>query len=442
LILLLVSSLVENGAGTGWTVWILLVNNFNHFSEWYTKFIDINLDKLLYYSDIVIVNPTRCKENLILWCKCWLWNKILIKGFTNKKNICLENYFINIIHQRLNVGPLIQDEKRPNLRALYCVPLLEKIRTWKVKALLPLVFCGGRAARFISTFNTNKTSLSENKSIFNEWLVGFTDGDGSFSVIFQNNKWSLVFKLSQSTYNLRVLHFIKTQLGVGRVTIDKGEQMASFVIRDLNTINSVIIPIFDTFPLLTSKYFKFLIFKKAAIILSNKNLSKVEKDKLIWELKSTFLPLNYVSPAWSVVNNLVFNHEMADKVMTKAWLVGFTEAEGSFYLVKKESNRLVHGFEITKKLDEIVLISIKYLLHITTNVQHKKAGYYSISTTNSRAIENIISYYKNTMKGMKSVEYRIWSRSYAKFKGNYIALDKIRTNIRIMRKQYQTFNTE
>lgn len=338
---------------------------------------------------------------------------------------------MNIIHQRLNVGPLIKYEKGSNFGTVSCV--LEIIRTWKVKTL---------KARFISTFNTNKTSLSENKNIFNEWLVGFTDGDGSFSVIFQNNKWSLVFKLSQSTYNLRVLHFIKSQLGVGKVTIEKGEQMASFVIRDLNTINSVIIPIFDTFPLLTSKYFNFLIFKKAAMILSNKNLSKIDKDKLIWELKSTFLPLNYVSPAWSVVKNLVINHETADKVMTKAWLVGFTEAEGSFYLVKKENNRLVHGFEMTQKLDEIVLISIKYLLHITTNVQHKKAGYYSICTTNSRAIENIIAYYKNTMKGMKSVEYRIWSRSYAKFKGNYIALDKIRTNIRIMRKQYKTFNTE
>jgi hypothetical protein len=68
---------------------------------------------------------------------------------------------------------------------------------------------------------------------------------------------------------------------------------------------------------------------------------------------------------------------------------------------------LVHAFEITQKLDEIVLIAIKYLLHISTSIQHKKAGYYSLVTTNSRAIENIIQYYKNTMKGMKSVEYRI-----------------------------------
>jgi hypothetical protein len=124
--------------------------------------------------------------------------------------------------------------------------------------------------------------------------------------------------------------------------------------------------------------------------------------------------------------------------MSKSWLVGFTEAEGSFYLVKKSENRLIHAFEINQKLDEIVLICIKHLLHISTQVQHKKAGYYSLSTTNSRAIENIILFYSNTMKGMKSVEYRIWARSYNNDKGNFIALNKIRNNVRIMRTKYQT----
>jgi hypothetical protein len=71
---------------------------------------------------------------------------------------------------------------------------------------------------------------------------------------------------------------------------------------------------------------------------------------------------------------------------------------------------LVHAFEITQKLEQIVLIAIKFTLGIKTKVssaKQKKAGYFSLVTTNSRAIENIIDYYKNTMKGMKSFEYRI-----------------------------------
>jgi hypothetical protein len=89
-------------------------------------------------------------------------------------------------------------------------------------------------------------------------------------------------------------------------------------------------------------------------------------------------------------------------------MVGFIEAEGSFYLVSKEQTRIVHGFGITQKLDKIVLDSIKYILHIPTTVKYKsKHNYYILDTTNSRAIENIIKYFHNTMKGMKSVEYRI-----------------------------------
>lgn len=114
----------------------------------------------------------------------------------------------------------------------------------------------------------------------------------------------------------------------------------------------------------------------------------------------------------------------------KYWLVGFTEAEGSFYLVSKTSTRIVHAFEITQKLDIIVLEAISRILGISVS---KKKTYNSIVTTNSRAISNIIDYYSNTMKGIKSVEFRIWARSYAKYKGQYVELHRIRENVRAFR---------
>lgn len=288
--------------------------------------------------------------------------------------------------------------------------------------------------------NINKNSLSENKDIFNQWLVGFTDGDGTFSITRQNNTWSLIFQIGQSTYNLRVLNFIKNQLGVGTIQIEKDKTLALFRIRDRVVLESVIFPIFDKYPLLTTKQFNYDKFKRAHAILSNNSLTKSEKDVLIFEIVNTLLPIDYISPAWSLVNNIVSNFDTASKVMSKSWLVGFTEAEGSFYLVSKSKDRLVHAFEITQKLDLIVLTAIKYILHIKTNVQFNKSGYYTIVTTNSRAIENIIQYYKNTMKGMKSLEYRIWARSYAKDKGNFLALNKIRNSVRVMKAKYITLN--
>ena len=66
---------------------------------------------------------------------------------------------------------------------------------------------------------------------FQQWLVGMTDGDGSFSVLRQNDKWTLTFKISQNTYNLRALYYIKQQLGVGKVSVESNRDMGSFRIR-------------------------------------------------------------------------------------------------------------------------------------------------------------------------------------------------------------------
>lgn len=280
--------------------------------------------------------------------------------------------------------------------------------------------------------SVNKSKLYENKDNFHKWLVGFTDGDGSFSIIrVAKGKWTLFFKITQSSYNLRVLYFIKSQLEVGSVHVESNSRSnADFRIRDRKTIGSVILPIFDKYPLLTSKYFEYEKFKKAYEILIRTDLSTEEKDNLLLELKSKQLPKDYISPAWKKVNYQVNDTNDAKLVMSKYWLVGFTEAEGSFYLVNKESTRMVHAFEITQKLDLIVLQSIAHILGISVA---KKKTYYSVVTTNSRSISNIIEYYSNTMKGMKAMEYRIWARSYVKHKGNFDKLNKIRENIRFLR---------
>jgi hypothetical protein len=83
-------------------------------------------------------------------------------------------------------------------------------------------------------------------------------------------------------------------LGVGSVTKDgtKGQ----LFIRDRKIIESVIIPIFDKYTLLTSKYFDYIIFKKALAILNNVNLNKTAKDLELLRLKNSKVPTNYLSP--------------------------------------------------------------------------------------------------------------------------------------------------
>lgn len=274
---------------------------------------------------------------------------------------------------------------------------------------------------------------NKNKIWFEQWLVGFTDGDGSFSITHQGDKWGLSYKLAQSRYNLRLLYYVKKQLGVGSVTKDNTK--GQFFIRDRKTIERVILPIFDKHPLLTSKYFDYSRFKKALDMLNNVSLSKQDRDSILLNLKNLKVPDNYKSPAWNQVDLPLKSVSSLKGIISKPWLVGFIEAEGSFYLTSKDSKRIVHGFGITQKLDELVLKAIGLTLHISNPVRYKEIhNYYILDTTNSRAIENIIVYFKDTMKGVKSLEYRIWARSYNNNKGDYDKLHKIRYMVRKLRK--------
>jgi len=269
---------------------------------------------------------------------------------------------------------------------------------------------------------------------FKQWLVGMTDGDGSFSVLRQNDKWNLTFKISQNTYNLRALYYIKKELGVGSVYVESNRDLGHFRIRDRKQLAKGIFPIFDRYPLLTTKYFYYDLFKQAYFILEDPTLTKIEKNKLIEALLLTKPTESYISPAWEKVILPLTDGNEANKIISKPWLVGFVEAEGSFYLVNKDINRIVHGFGITQKLDKVVLEGIRQILHISTKVVYKeKYNYYMLDTTNSRAIKNISDYFLSTMKGIKGVEYKIWSRSFNKHKGDYYKLVNIKVLLQKLR---------
>jgi len=374
LILLLLSALVENGAGTGWTV----------------------KDELSYYRNIIINKLYLMQGTPLSYGSNYLF--FIINGVV--KMLLTWGQFAwldSSNHQRLNVE------------------LPSNIST---------------SSRKTNNIVLTKQTLTQNKELFYQWLVGFTDGDGTFSIAYQNGNWSLSFKLSQNKYNERLLHFIKKQLGVGIITKETKTKMVNYRIRDRKILAEIIFPIFDKYPLLTSKYFNYLKFKKVYQILENTSLTKAQKDELIFALVKEVPSEDYISPAWDIVNNKLSNTNEANKVMSKAWLIGFTEAEGSFYLVNKSKDRIVHGFEITQKLDFIVLSAIGCILGIKTS---SKKTYHTVVTTNSRSIQNIIKYYHNTMKGMKSFEFRVWSRCYVKHKGDFSKLNEIRNKIRSRR---------
>lgn len=172
--------------------------------------------------------------------------------------------------------------------------------------------------------------------------MGLTDSDyfDSFSIEKIKGRFVLKYSIHQPFYNLRLLYHIKKTLGYGKVLKFESRRLACFTISDRKVLKEIIFPIFDKYPLLTSKYFNYFKFKQAFYILENASLTKDEKDQKLFVLKDQSIPENYISPAWNNINLPLKTINDVTNVMTKPWLVGFIEAEGSFYLVSKTSTPL------------------------------------------------------------------------------------------------------
>lgn len=414
LLLLLLSALVENGAGTGWTVWNMLY-----------------LFIVLFVLTLNIKTLLDAGKSSNLTVRNWIL-AVFHNYYLNVKEM------LNLILQKLCRSQQVQSDISSNLVAYgyYIFAVIKSMTRGQSAWVSKTKNLTGSSETKRRVFCSRKIVNKKNTNIeFEQWLVGVTDGDGTF--YFSESKpqnWVLYFKIGQSSYNLRMLYHIKSMLGVGQVSVSSNGD-AEFRIRDTKKIVQHIIPIFDKYPLLTSKYYNYDLFKQVAIIKTNSSLSTAQKHLLILNLKSKVLcrPDNYISPAWSKVNNNLTCLTEAQTIMSKSWLVGFSEAEGSFYLVTKSIGRIVHAFEITQKLDKIVLDAISYLLDLTVV---KKNTYYTVGTTNAKRVAYIILYFHNTMKGMKSLEFRIWSRSFNKIKvgsARFDYLTKVRNQMRNIR---------
>ena len=114
------------------------------------------------------------------------------------------------------------------------------------------------------------------------WIVGFTDGEGTFSVSIIKNKttksgWQVFpeFVITQGEKSLHVLKTIREYFGCGSIFVNKRydnhtENLYRFCVRSLRDLNEVIIPFFDQYQLQTAKKNDFLIFKTIIAMLLNK----------------------------------------------------------------------------------------------------------------------------------------------------------------------------
>jgi len=388
-VLLVLSAIIEGGAGTGWTLY---------------------MDKELLWGNSGAIKLFSMRGNLALngWYSCLLV-KTHVKIYNYKRKhawVLLKNFYSTISRFNQKHLSLYQGHMR-------------------------------------SVLLQDKST----KNWFYLWFLGVSDGFSSFTLVRQNNNWIFAFKITQPIFNLRLLYYIKKELGVGSVFKDSAR--CQFIISDRNKLKNIIFPIFDKYSLLTNKKINYLKFKQAYFILEDINLTPDEKDKSLFIIKdiiksaqSAQLVRLVPSEGWNspFLDLKSVNH--IKSVITKPWIVGFIETKGRFYLdskdsypsssrfafdsqamgtlifsvsVKSNQGRIVNGFSIIQKFDGELLETIRSIFHISNKIKYNPDyNLYILNTTNSRGIKNIINYLQGTMKGMKALSFRLWSRAILK----------------------------
>jgi hypothetical protein len=280
------------------------------------------------------------------------------------------------------------------------------------------LFAGVTKDSFVAPQRLNTGSLSKkhgNYFNFCCWFIGVTDSDGGFFIEKSGeNKFVWSFYIDQQYYNIKLLIYIRSVLGVGSVD-NTGKFMYKFRIRDRSILKAVIIPIFTQLPLLTSKMKRFKLWLKAMQIWEDTSLSKEDRVKTVLNIKEqmTYITQDYKSSAFDILP-IEASVEVLNNFYNSHWVAGFIEGDGSFYIVKKSSDRYVPGFAILQKLDVHILEHLKKIFHISAKIRHTctfATTFYLLDTTNARSLTNILNYFSNYLISMKYTEYKIWARA-------------------------------
>lgn len=123
---------------------------------------------------------------------------------------------------------------------------------------------------------------------FMELFAGFVDAEGLFGVyLYSNGRAKLSFRISQHKDDLPGLEGIKKELNVG--TIYRERNSVVYSITKGEDLENILFYVLDTFPLNSTKYMDYLIFKQ--VYYMNKD-RLYRTDKGLNKIKTLLLQLN------------------------------------------------------------------------------------------------------------------------------------------------------
>ena len=151
---------------------------------------------------------------------------------------------------------------------------------------------------YLPSENASSADNQQERLKFANWIVGFVDGEGCFSVsVFKNRTSKLGFQVmpefvvTQGAKSVHVLEEIKNFFSCGSVFVNHRydnhrEHIYRFCVRSRKDLQEIIIPFFMINSLRTSKRNDFVIFCKVVEMMAKGQHLSVEGLASIRELKN------------------------------------------------------------------------------------------------------------------------------------------------------------
>ena len=282
---------------------------------------------------------------------------------------------------------------------------------------------------FHNTRIINSQSLVRENSLenlkLNPWFVtGFTDGEGSFSIIVAKRgtfkvqfQPRLFFQISLHVKDTILLEQVKIYFGVGNI-YPKTSDTIIYAVRSIKDL-TVIVNHFDKYPLITQKWADYYLWKQAFILIQNKEHMTLDGLNKIVALKGA-MNLGLSSPRERAVQHVPFGTAqdkefrtafplilpvqkplVKDQVVPDPyWLAGFVSGEGCFYveIYKSKASKLGVavrlGFKLTQHSRDKELMKIFILYLDCGYTYNREASDYRVRNS-SDIQKKIIPFFKN-----------------------------------------------
>lgn len=240
---------------------------------------------------------------------------------------------------------------------------------------------------------------------FLQWFIGFTEGDGCFSIA---KRGDLSFVISQSSSDIQILNYIKDNLQFGEIILQsKKQKIHRYIIQNIESL-ILISYLFNGNMVLPTRNTKFIIF------LSYLNDKILKKNKYQIIIPS----YNFVSPS-----------------LNDYWICGFSDAESCFNVVlNNKSNKFQIRFILAQKwiinktiLDKILnLFSKSSIKPIGAVKEHSVDNVWVLRIQGLKNCQFLFDYFDNFILKTKKLEaYKDWKYLHSSFeKKDHLYLEK------------------